>query len=78
MRNFFPDFSFIHSKSRKRLGYEKARECVYVFANSKEYKEWRDNRADDETENDDIEDDDLEDELETDDDGRGENHSDFE
>ena len=75
---FFLNFAFIHSKSRNRLGNEKARKCVYVFANSKEYKEWRDNRADDETENDDSEDDDLEDELENDDDGQGDNQFDFE
>ena len=52
--------------------------CLYVFANFKEYKEWRDNRADDETENDDSEDDDFEDELEKDYGGQEGHHSDFE
>ena len=34
----FSNFSFVHSKLRNRLGNNKAREAVYVFANAKELK----------------------------------------
>ena len=34
----FSNFSFVHSKLRNRLGNDKAREAVYVFANAKEFK----------------------------------------
>ena len=42
----FSNFSFVHSKLRNRLGNEKAKEAVYVFANSKEFKK-SDNRVTD-------------------------------
>ena len=55
----FSNFSFIHSKLRNRLGNDTAMKGVYVFANSKDHKEWRGNPADDENEDDDSADDEL-------------------
>ena len=44
----FSNYSFIHSKLRNRLDNDTARKGVYVFANSKEETERRDNPANDE------------------------------
>ena len=45
----FSNYSFIHSKLRNRLGNDKAKESVYIFANAKEIK-GEDDEASDERE----------------------------
>ena len=45
----FSNYSFIHSKLRNRLGNDKAKESVYIFANAKEIK-GEDDEASDEWE----------------------------
>ena len=48
-RSPFSNYSFIHSKLRNRLGNDKAKESVYIFANAMEIK-GEDDEASDEWE----------------------------